>query len=582
MTIASGIPPMRISKTACATALLLATFVPVARAAWPPAGLGVCTESHTQRNPQAVSDGSRGAIVVWTDARFGNDDLFAQRVDSSGVVRWSANGVAVCTEPHTQGPHAVVPYSGGAVVYWQDSRSGEDDIYGQRMSDLGLPLWTFNGVPVATGPDQQVSPVVVPDDASPSFTTPGQIVLWRRGVSGDAGWFLNVQRVGSGGALLWSGGTSGVPLLPASTVLNGVVLASDGISSSVFGPRGAVAAWYQHAVSSTVIEVRARRVSYAGVPQWAAGGVSLCALPGIKTDLAIAAVGGGNTMVAWVDGRDTDANLYAQKLDMNGVPQWLANGVPVCRAATMQGSTCAVSDGVGGAIVAWADSRTGASQVYAQRLDGGGQVLWALDGVTVGPSPSSQYQPELVADGAGGAIVVWGDSLPGGDLYAQRLDPNGSRLWPAPGVRLTTGARRNSFISAVGDGAFGVLAAWSDYRTQVNDIYATRLTGGAGFLDVPQPMAGAGLALAPPAPNPARGETAVRYSLPHAASASVALYDVTGRRVRLLFDGDAAAGEHVLPVPVADDAGRRLPAGVYLVRMECEGRAVGRRLVVLR
>ncbi|HEY6866081.1 MAG TPA: T9SS type A sorting domain-containing protein, partial [Candidatus Eisenbacteria bacterium] len=90
------------------------------------------------------------------------------------------------------------------------------------------------------------------------------------------------------------------------------------------------------------------------------------------------------------------------------------------------------------------------------------------------------------------------------------------------------------------------------------------------------------LALAPPAPNPARGSTVLAFSLPHEATARLALFDVHGRRVRTLVDGMTPPGEHVASWDLRDDAGREVGAGLYLARFEAEGHVLTRRVMALR
>src|SRR5262245_22429953 len=88
--------------------------------------------------------------------------------------------------------------------------------------------------------------------------------------------------------------------------------------------------------------------------------------------------GAGGTIVAWEEFRSaTSYDIYAQKLNAAGATQWTAAGVAVCAAADFQQSPQLVSDGAGGAIVTWLDSRSGAAHVYAQRVDAAGAPQWA-------------------------------------------------------------------------------------------------------------------------------------------------------------------------------------------------------------
>ena len=67
--------------------------------------------------------------------------------------------------------------------------------------------------------------------------------------------------------------------------------------------------------------------------------------------------------------------------------------------------------------------------------------------------------------------------------------------------------------------------------------------------------------------NPARGDMTFAMSVPRFARIEVRIFDLGGRTVRRLIDGDLAPGEHALTWDGADEGGRRPGAGVYFVRM---------------
>jgi hypothetical protein len=63
--------------------------------------------------------------------------------------------------------------------------------------------------------------------------------------------------------------------------------------------------------------------------------------------------------------------------------QWQLDGAPVCNAANGQGSTQIVSDGTTGAIITWTDARNATVDIFAQRVDTGGNALWTPNGIAV-------------------------------------------------------------------------------------------------------------------------------------------------------------------------------------------------------
>lgn len=73
------------------------------------------------------------------------------------------------------------------------------------------------------------------------------------------------------------------------------------------------------------------------------------------------------------------------------------------------------------------------------------------------------------------------------------------------------------------------------------------------------------------APSPFDTRTSVSFELPRAASVTVDALDVSGRRLRRVFVGDAAAGAHRVAWDGRDEAGRPVGAGVYFLRVATAG-----------
>jgi hypothetical protein len=91
-----------------------------------------------------------------------------------------------------------------------------------------------------------------------------------------------------------------------------------------------------------------------------------------------------------------------------------------------------------------------------------------------------------------------------------------------------------------------------------------------------------GATLAPPAPNPLSARTVLRFRLPRASHARLAIHAVDGREVARLVDGALPAGDHFARWEAREAAGGGVAPGVYFARLEVEGRALARKLAVLR
>lgn len=84
------------------------------------------------------------------------------------------------------------------------------------------------------------------------------------------------------------------------------------------------------------------------------------------------------------------------------------------------------------------------------------------------------------------------------------------------------------------------------------------------------------------APNPFNPRTSIRFDLPRAGAVRLAVYDVSGRRVRTLADGPMAAGVRTVTWDGKDDGGHDVASGIYLYRLEAGAFDQTRKMVLLK
>ncbi len=161
---------------------------------------------------------------------------------------------------------------------------------------------------------------------------------------------------------------------------------------------------------------------------------------------------------------------------------WTPNGVNLSNAP-FEGAGISfpqvVGDGAGGAVVAW-QHRTDlldSTNVRVCRVDATGTLMWTADACAL---PDDQDRPALVADGFGGYIVAWRDmrsTSPGSGIYAQRLDADGNASWTPDGVRISDVLPWDDSIRIASDDSMGAYIAWRDERAGnfMFDVYVQRV-----------------------------------------------------------------------------------------------------------
>ena len=83
-------------------------------------------------------------------------------------------------------------------------------------------------------------------------------------------------------------------------------------------------------------------------------------------------------------------------------------------------------------------------------------------------------------------------------------------------------------------------------------------------------------------PNPFAGQTVIEVALPEAASVTLAVYDVMGRRVATVMDRKMSAGAHQISWNGRSDSGQRLASGTYFYRIEAGSYVATRKLTIVR
>jgi predicted lipoprotein with Yx(FWY)xxD motif len=452
---------------------VLIIAVPSVWAYWVQDGLALCTATGDQLSPTITSDGAGGAIVTWHDYRSGNYDIYVQRLNASGSVQWTTDGVAICTAANIQSfPTIVSDGAGGAIVTWYDYRSGSNnDIYAQRVNASGAVQWTANGVALCTATGDQWSPMITSDGAG------GAIVTWYDYRSGNSD--IYAQRLNASGTPQWT--ANGVAICTAAADQQLPQITSDGTG-------GAIVTWTDFRSGSNT-DIYAQRLNASGAVQWTTDGVALCAATNSQSSPTIISDGAGGAIVTWTDYRSgTNYDIYAQRVNASGAVQWTANGVALCTATNSQSSPKITSDGAGGAIVAWYDYRSGINyDIYIQKLNASGTPQWTANGVALCTAAADQQLPQITSDGTGGAIVTWYDYRSGNnnDIYAQRVNASGAVQWTANGVALCTATGHQYNPQITSDGAGGAIVTWYDYRSGNSDIYAQQVSGSGktGFLN---------------------------------------------------------------------------------------------------
>lgn len=253
--------------------------------------------------PKWKKDGKGGAIIAWQDERNGTYDIFAQRLDAQGNRKWGIGGVPVCIAQGTQTVPKIDPDSltDGAYVVWVDKRSGEQDIYAQRIDSNGAPMWAANGIPVCTATGNQSAQDIMSND-----NISGLFVTWKDERNGN--YDIYAQKINPTGTMQWA--ANGIAVCTSfKDQLNPNIITDNGT--------GAIIVWQDS--SGNGYDIKAQRLTAAGALMWPAVGVAVGTASGAQTDPKNVSDGKGGTIIAFADQRGgIDKDIYAHHLASDG------------------------------------------------------------------------------------------------------------------------------------------------------------------------------------------------------------------------------------------------------------------------
>jgi hypothetical protein len=452
---------------------------------WQSAGLPICTYDHDQEFPKLCPDGEGGAYIVWSDRRddinFG--DLFFQRVDSLGNNYYQNDGRVLCdTTREQKNCRIMLADDGGAIFVWEDFRNDPNnsvsDVYAQKMSPSGAELWEHNGLGVSVAPEKQVGARFTTDGAG------GTIIAWEdtRATGIDEQSDIYAQRISSAGVPLWI--ANGAVVCDTIGYQHSVLLKPD-------GSNGGFIIWADTRTGSSGLRIQ--HLNANGTPQLQQNGLRIHhGIDGDTEDAMMLPINDYRTLLLWRDHRFEKTCIYVQILDHHGETELEDNGVPLCRglANGEMSEPQFVTDFQGGGLLVWKDGRISNiyNQVYAQRLDSNGNLLWTEGGVHVHPEDVEQSYPYIAGDGTGGCYVLWtqesGTSI--FHVFAQRLDANGDPVWANP-VEVSAGpvGGEDHCFGAAPDGEGGVITTWVGGVWPSSKVFGQKLDANGNLIWMP-------------------------------------------------------------------------------------------------
>jgi predicted lipoprotein with Yx(FWY)xxD motif len=533
----------------------------------------ICVESGSQESTSIISDGTGGAIITWVDFRSGDSDIYVQRINASGIVQWNSNGVSICTISGNQEAPAIAgDGSGGAIITWVDWRNGTSDIFVQKINSNGVVQWTLDGVPICTLIENQKSPAITSNGSG------GAIITWEDERNGTLNKDIYAQMISLNGLAQWT--PDGVLICTASE-------RQSAPSILAHSSGGAIITWYD--LRNGTQDIYAQLISASGTVQWNVDGVPICIANSRQWLQKLVDDGSDGAIIVWEDARSDNGDVYAQRINVSGIVQWTANGIPISAAIDRQITPRILGYGSNGVVITWLDLRNGNFDIYAQRITVNGLAQWTSDGIPVCTFISSQNNQKIISDGSDGAIISWDDDRnsttfqTSWDIFTQRLSASGNLEWSTNGLAISLAGGNQYYQNIISDGSGGAILTWVDERISADNrnIYAQQVNqdGQLGITTdvekvhrIPN-----NFILEQNYPNPFNPSTKISWKSPVSSHQTLKVYDVLGNEVATLVDEYKTAGSYSVDFDASN-----LSSGFYFYKLQVGSFTASNKMIYLK
>jgi hypothetical protein len=415
-----------------------------------------------------------------------------QRLDRAGVAQLGPDGMLVSNfvvGSATFGDMDLrTDSAGNALLVFNDQRPGTSggtdlELSAYRIAPDGSMLWGPNGV-------QLTDDTFANNTGRIAQTTDGNFTVVFDRVNGAAGNTpprgLLMQRIDATGNILLAPG--GV-LIAGSGVGGAVATDGPGFQNMVASDNNSVIVIYGRDTRSFTSARRPtiQKYSDTGVGLWNGGlaiELSTSVFP-VSTYPPLLSDGAGGAIVSWLDSRTGVNQCWVQRLNAAGTLAYAAGGASAGMTAgqlRFSGTTPIVGP-QNEVYVFWSEtsSSQGSRAIYGQRLNADGSRAWGDAGIALTPFDTEIEEfirSAPVECGAAGAIVTWKDTQPAtinSTVQAIRVDGDGDVVWTTSPLIVS------SVLSSKGRFPIATLPdsssvlLWSDNRTDANDLYAMKI-----------------------------------------------------------------------------------------------------------
>ncbi|MFA5033217.1 MAG: T9SS type A sorting domain-containing protein [bacterium] len=523
-------------------------------------GIPLSTAPFTQLYPSIGTD-STNYFLVWRERIEDYEHIYGARVDTSGTVLDQGGNIISTTAYSQYSPSAAFDGINYFTV-WEDYRNDLcPNIYGARISGNNTIL-DPQGIRISTASYSQRNPSV-------AFDGTNYFVVWEGKQYGTDYYHIYGTRVTPTGKVLDS---LGISISDDSTWQTGTSVAFDGVNYLVvWGSwRGAANICGARVnPSGTVLDTEEIHIST--LPDSFFYAWCILSPPSI-------AFNGTNYLVVYsIQDNWSASAVYANRVNPEGVALD-SNAIHITPIRKQYVFNPKVSSDSANYFVVWEDYRSFYLDIYGTRVDNSGIVL-DTGGLPISTASYNQRTPSINFDGTH-YFVLWDDyrneCIDNPDIYGSRVNTSGKVV---DSFAVSTQIGNQNTPSVVKGADNQLLITYSGFVPTINNRPANTMRIWGKFYSVvgTEEQSYKQAYSLNIFPNPVIRKTTINYQLANKTLISLKLYDLTGRCVKTLVNGEQIPGYYKAELNSKD-----YPTGIYFAKFKAGNYKETKKLILMK
>jgi len=523
------------------------------------------------RYNHAFSDGSQNVLLMWEDNR-GTKKIYANRLAQDSLFHFNGNQVSFSdnTSSDIDGSKPFIASTGnGAYVATFDGLSGNKIIRINRLNNELQNMWATDGVEISSTNTQRDVILVPKEDGVACFWSEFGLLTFD----------IIYQKLGSDGVFEFTSGSIPIATGGVDKYLQNVIPTPDG-NYIVF--------WLEDVWRERSLKYKKINIDGSTSIGWPSNGYRLNSTNSDGFNLKVKTISStGGILTVWnQDGNFSD--IYAQKINWEGVVQWENFGVPVCTADNDQSAISFDIDSDGSyAFIAWEDYRNGTDfNIVGKEINISTGTISTED-IYFSSDTTSQQKPLVTAVAPGEFILIWEDGrgyynsdpllINGVDLYGSAFIVGSGTTTGVDGIPISVEYHDQKKAQMTQYNGEDYLLHWIDLRSSGKEDLANYYAKTIRRSEILNVEEGDKISTLPSTfkvntayPNPFNGKISFDFIVSSPGLIEFKLFDIAGRIVADQLVLSSAPGRHKISWDGRDRFGKIVASGVYYYQFKLD------------